>query len=330
MVMNELPHYGKVWAIGHRAVEGLFNGPVIVQEKVDGSQISFASLDGRLYVRSKGNMLVDGASPGPVVGLDNLTVDGMFQAGVEAIAARFEKIPDGLIFRGEYLNRPKHNTLAYQRVPAGNIAIFDVQDGNEWLDPEEIEALVGLLDFDQAPTLASLEQCSSHLELVELLETPSFLGGQKIEGIVVKAYDRMTPFGDPMFAKYVSEAFKEKHSGDWKARNPNGADFVANLIAQYRTEARWRKAVEHARDAGWLKREPADIGPLMKELSEDFTAECGDEVRDELWKHFGKKVVRGVGGGFAQWYKDQLMESAFDERPRNDEDRLAELDTAEP
>lgn len=306
--MNHLPSYPKVWQVGHRAVDGLFSGPVIVQEKVDGSQISFAKLDGRLYVRSKGAMLVDGAERD-----DELVVDGMFQAGVANIAARFSKLPEGMIFRGEYLNRPKHNTLVYDRVPTNHIVIFDASaaDGSATYGRQSLEHWAEKLGFDVIPQLFEGEVASLEA-LLSLLDNDSYLGGPKVEGIVVKNYDRLTPFGDPMFAKYVSEAFKEKHVKDWKGRNPNTNDILANLIEMYRTEPRWQKAVQHFRDDGRLKGEPADIGPLMGELARDLIDECEDEIRDALWKHFGKKVVRGVQGGFAEWYKEQLAASAFD------------------
>lgn len=283
-----------------------------VQEKVDGSQISFAKLDGKLYARSKGQMLVDGAPSG-----EGLVCDGMFQLGVDAIGERFSFMPEGVVYRGEYLAKPKHNTLVYDRVPQGHIAIFDIQVDGAWVTDERYRSnLAECVRFEAVPTFFTGEVGSrAHLELLELLETTSFLGGPNVEGIVIKAHDKLTQFGDPMFAKYVSEAFKEQHSTSWKNRNPGNKDVVTNLISMYRTEARWEKAIQHARDAGALENDPRDIGRLMKELAEDFIAECKDEVCEYLWKHTGKNVVRGIQGGFPEFYKARLMESAFANEP---------------
>lgn len=305
--------YPKIWQIGHRAIDGIFNSPVAVQEKVDGSQISFAKIGDRLHIRSKGAVIVDGARE-----IENLSVDGMFNLGVQHIAAVYDKLPEEVVFRGEYLNRPKHNTLTYDRVPAQNIVIFDAQpvfDVSSFWNPAYVSDLAADLGFEVVPTFFT-GKIGSVGELFELLEHESFLGGPKIEGVVVKNYEKFTEqFGHPMFGKYVSEAFKESHLKDWKGRNPGTADVVTNLIGVYKTEPRWQKAVQHLREQGRLKEEPADIGPLMKELAEDLMAECKDEIMDELWKHFGKKVIRGVQGGFAEWYKEQLAMSAFPSEP---------------
>lgn len=304
---KHLPSYPKIWHVGHRAVQGLFDGPVRVQEKVDGSQISFVKRAGKLYARSKGAMLVEGVTPD-----DEIVCDGMFEAGVRSILDSFGRFPDDVVYRGEYLSKPKHNTLSYERVPVNHIVIFDIQVEEQWVqDPKYFHNLASLMGFETIPTCFTGEIASAG-ELDELMETTSFLGGTTIEGVVIKAHDRMTPFGDPMFAKYVSEAFKERHSKDWKQRNPRGKDAIANLIAVYRTDARWEKAIQHMRDAGKLENDARDIGGLMKELAEDFITECKDEVLEELWKAYGKQVVRGIQGGFPEWYKRRLMESAFD------------------
>lgn len=47
--------YPSIYNIGHRAVQSIFSENVYVQEKVDGSQISFGRKDGQLQIRSKNN-----------------------------------------------------------------------------------------------------------------------------------------------------------------------------------------------------------------------------------------------------------------------------------
>jgi hypothetical protein len=301
--------YPKVWNLGHRAIEGILDDYVSVQEKVDGSQISFARIDDRLYVRSKGGVLVDGARE-----VERLQVDGMFQAGVQQIAERFGLLPEGYVFRGEYLNRPKHNTLKYDRVPEGNIAIFDVQDAEGTFLPNYIMAeFASVVGLERVPLLHREIKVGGLSVVQQMLERESFLGGTPIEGIVLKAHDRLNHFGDPMFGKYVSEAFKETHRGDWKTRNPSRADVVTSIIDQYRNAMRWEKAVQHLRDDGRLTGDVVDIGPLMKAVTEDVEEECAADIKDLLWRHFRKDILRGVQGGLPQWYKDRLAGASFDD-----------------
>lgn len=145
-----------------------------------------------------------------------------------------------------------------------------------------------------------------------MLNHESCLGGAKVEGIVVKAYGRFTRDGKTMMGKYVSEVFKEKHVEDWKLRNPGSGDRVTQIINMLRTEARWQKAVQHLREQGVLLGEPKDIGPLIGELKRDLFEEELDWLKQRLFKEFIDDVVRGVLRGFPEWYKEKLLERAFD------------------
>lgn len=55
--MPQLRSYPKVYNFGHRAIVDLMDGPVVVQEKVDGSQFSAGVIDGKLHCRSHHNAL---------------------------------------------------------------------------------------------------------------------------------------------------------------------------------------------------------------------------------------------------------------------------------
>ena len=59
-----LRSYPKVFNLGHRAVRDLLSGPVVVQEKIDGSQFSFGvGEDGTLLIRSRGADIEPEAPP---------------------------------------------------------------------------------------------------------------------------------------------------------------------------------------------------------------------------------------------------------------------------
>ena len=298
---NQIPSYAKVYAIGHKEIEGIFDDDVVIQEKIDGSQISFALLDGELVIRSKGKHLV----------LDQ--PEKMFAKAVEQIQQRVDLLRPEWIYRGEYLEKPKHNTLAYNRVPIGNIILFDVMTGDQYfLSPEELQNVATATGFESVPVMyqgpvADVEAFKGFLEI------DSVLGGQKVEGVVAKSYTRFTRDGKAMAGKYVSPLFKEVHQKDWKTRNPTGKAIVDKLIDQYRTPSRWNKAIQHLRERGELQEAPQDIGPLLKEIGLDTQEECEDEIKQKLFKHFWPKIQRGITAGFPEWYKEQLLESAFEE-----------------
>ena len=145
------------------------------------------------------------------------------------------------------------------------------------------------------------------------LERESILGGCKIEGIVVKNYSVFTKDKKAAMGKYVSEAFKEKHQGEWRKANPTQSDIVETLSAIYSTQARWQKALQHLREAGKLEGSPRDIGLLIQEVPNDILKEEEDQIKQTLFEHFWPKIRRGVTNGLPQWYKDELAKSAFSE-----------------
>lgn len=299
--MNRVSSYPSIYAIGHKAILDIFNDEVLVEEKIDGSQFSFGLIDGKLQCRSKGQQLVLDAP------------EKMFVRAVETVTAIQELLTPEWVYRCEYLQKPKHNTLAYSRTPDKNLIIFDVMVGLEsYLSHEEKEAEATRLGLEVVPVI--FHGHITGIELFkELLETDSILGGCKVEGVVVKNYNLFTRDKKVAIGKYVSEAFKEKHGKEWKKSNPSSADILTRMIATYRHENRWAKAIQHLDEAGQLENTPRDIGSLIKEVQIDIKKECEDEIKDALFAHYWPNIRRGVTTGLPEWYKERLAESAFEE-----------------
>ena len=292
----QIPSYPKVWAIGHRNIADIFTygDSVLIEEKVDGSQFSFGKIDGKLLCRSRGAVIDPDAPP------------KLFASAVFTALELFDKLTEGYFYRGEAICKPKHNTLTYQRVPKGNIALFDIDTGGEnYLSRQQKAAEAAMLGLELVPVLYK-GPVKGVEELLELMEQESFLGGCNIEGIVVKNYNRFGVDGKVMMGKYVSEKFKEKHRGDWKDRNPSGKDVIGKLTEALRTEARWDKAIQTLRDAGKLLGEPKDIGALIVQAKKDIAEEEGEWIQHKLYKAFGNKIISGAIKGLPEYYKAKL------------------------
>lgn len=297
--------YPKIFALGHRIIADLFKDDVIVEEKIDGSQFSFGVFDGELKCRSKS------------VVMNLLAPEKMFTLGIAMAQQVQDKLKPGWTYRGEFLRAPKHNTLAYERVPAGHFIGFDINTGHEhYMSYEEKAAEFARLGLETVPLLYQ-GKIEGYEMFRELLELTSCLGKQKIEGVVVKNYSRFGPDGRAMMGKFVSEEFKEIHNGDWKERNPRSGDFVERLIEKYCCPARWNKAIFRLRDSGKLENSPRDIGVLIKEIPDDIRAECEQDIRDELFKYAWEQISCGVTRGFPQFYKEQLAKSCFEPADEN-------------
>lgn len=289
--------YPKIYNLGHPALHALFEGDVVVEEKVDGSQIAFGKLDGELIVRSKNNTLFVDAP------------DKMFAKAVPEIQGIESLLTPGWLYRGEYLRQPKHNALAYARTPRHHIVIFDISTGPEqYLRPPDKHYEAARLGFETVPLLYAGPP--SHVDYVELLAGESFLGGVNMEGVVIKNYGQFGRDGHVLLGKLVSTEFREIHNKEWKKDNPAKRDVLFALCESYRTEARWRKAVQTMRDEGTLWNEPKDIGHLIRLVQEDVKAECIPDITQRLLKWAVPHILRASTKGFPEWYKDHLTKLA--------------------
>lgn len=293
--------YPNIYAIGHKAIEGIFNEPVLVEEKIDGSQFSFGLLDGTLQCRSKG---VQQNIDAP---------DKMFEPAISYVKhlAASGLLKEGWIYRTEFLSKPKHNALEYSRIPRNGLILFDVNPALEsYIDYDGKRSIASEFGIEVVPLVHS-GMISDFSQLAGFLNRESCLGGPKIEGIVVKNYSRFTTDKKVMMGKYVSESFKEVLEMEWGRANPSSGDILQTIISAYKTPARWNKSVQHLRDAGTLSHEPKDIGSLIKEVRADVIKEEEDAIKQRLFEYFWPKIERGITAGLPEWYKQELAKSAF-------------------
>jgi len=291
--MKELPSYNKIFTLGQRGTERVLEGPVVIQEKYDGSQFRFGrNEDGELIMGSHHTIIYgDG---------------GMFAPAVESVKMIETRLPKDTWYFAEFLGKPKHNTLAYGRVPKGHLVLFDVAEGNGVFWPwQQVQEEAAVLWLEPAKTLHAGPATKETLDL--LLQMESSLGKELIEGVVVKNYDEQIAVGGrliPVFAKLVRQQFKERHSAEWVT----GKGKLENFISTFCTEARWLKVVQHRRDLGELLDAPQDIGPLIKLLEQDILDEEKEAIKDGLFKLFIQDIQRAARKNFPDWYKAQLTE----------------------
>jgi len=289
--------YGKVWNLGHKAILELFMDEVVVEEKIDGSQFSMAVKDGILSCRSH-KQQIDFDYPNKMFGLAIKTALDLHNDSL---------LKEGYTYRCEYLAKPKHNTLAYNRIPKKNLILFDIDRGlQNYLSYDEKVAEANLLGLEVVPLLFKGKIVSQDM-FKKLLETDSILCGQKVEGIVIKNYARFGIDGKCLMGKFVSEKFKEIHRGSWAARNPTQGNVIQKLGESLKTEARWIKAVQNLKETGEYKGDVADIGNLFKRVNKDIIEECSGQIKDVLFKAFWPKISKIVTSGLPQWYKDELL-----------------------
>lgn len=292
--------YPSIYAVGHAALDELLKAPVIIEEKIDGSQFSFGrDASGQLHCRSKG----------AVINIDS--PEALFKTAVEWCVANQEKFPEGLTFRCEYLAKPKHNVLAYARVPKNNLIVFDVTaEGERYHTVADKWELAFNLGLECAPMLYA-GNIRSMDDLKQLLNLESTLGGQKVEGVVIKPLARDIFGRDKklLIGKLVSEDFKEVHKATWKEEHgtPTSGDILQLLAREYATPARWAKARIHLAERAKIENSVRDIGALMKEVGIDVEKECEEEIKEKLFRWAWPQLKRSLTRGLPEWYKNQLL-----------------------
>ncbi|MDP8213385.1 MAG: RNA ligase family protein [Candidatus Zapsychrus exili] len=296
--MSNIPAFTKIYNIGHKEVENIFDGPVEVTEKIDGSQFCFGVIDGKLYIRSKGREI------------DEENQDSMFSRACDHVRNLYEnkKLPEGYVFFCERLNRPRHVRLKYDRVPKNNLILFGTQINNGYCDnklrfAEHLELIyyADRLDIELIPLIYKGDNITI-AKLDELIDRKSILGDVDIEGLVIKKYDGAN---SPISAKYVSESFRERKIIKLPIAETR-KEAIDEFIKTFRSEARWEKAVQHLRDDSRLENSQKDIGKLAKEINIDLLEEEESTIKEFFYKMYKKDFTKYALLGFADWYLNRL------------------------
>lgn len=295
--------YPKILHIGDKQIDDLFDYEVEVTEKLDGSQLGFGKIDGELVIRSKGKEI------------DQDNPEKMFTEGVEYVKSISDRLPDNMMFYAEYLQQPRHSTLAYDSIPTNHIALFGAlsTDNHEMYNHDTLKTWADYMNIDTVPVI--YEGKTNPEEAIEMVKGDSYLGGQQREGVVVKRYEDWMFLGKILIpvkaGKYVTEKFKEVHTRDWKKLNTKKGQ-LEDIKHKYCTEARWNKAIQHLREKGELEGSPRDIGPLIKEIQHDLSEEERENIKEDLWKLFSGDILRKSAVGFPEWYKEKLAKGEIE------------------
>lgn len=284
-----------IFRAGHRAITGLMDGEITVQEKIDGSQFSFmrTNLDDLLF-RSRKHMVVAGEV-------------GLFNRAIEEITKIKPFLEVGVIYRSECVDKAKHNVLAYGRTPKCHVVIYDMQrpDGTYYNTAGLVKecaklGLENVATFYRGPASAVTEQMAT-----SWLAKESQLGATLVEGYVIKNYEKLTAVETkPMMSKVVAQRFEEKQGG----KRPPGPDIMSVLETTYRTEARWRKAIQHLTEQGKLVGEMSDLKHLIPEIQLDVLGEHVDDIKQALFEHFWHRLRKRLVSGFPDFYAANMAE----------------------
>lgn len=280
--------YGKVLAFGMcPSHEELIGARVRVEEKIDGSQFQFwLDADGEVVCRSRSRELSEQEAN-----------KGQFRLAIGHVRSVAHLLTPGVVYRGECVSKPRHNIIAYDRVPKGFVVLWSVETKGGVCDHYDLSVEAERLGFDCTPLLGRV-LLNELADLKPFIEGPSLLGGKR-EGIVIKRGN--------IRAKIVGEKFQERKVTKTKRPRDTREGFLRELGRSYGPVPRWQKAIQHLREDGKLTGTPADIGPLIQEIQRDILEECWVEIRQAVYDNAKGTVLKATYEGFPEWYKAQCV-----------------------
>lgn len=309
--LERVPSYWKSKNFYDPDLKDFFVNTILaVEEKIDGSQFSFGFLPNKygayvLRVTSRNKELA------------TYNVDSMFAKAVNHLTATKYRdiLPKDVVFRAEAVCTCKHNKIHYSRTPLGFCVVYGAENLKTGATvPRTVWQLVanelGLEPVRAFPTVGTNGKTLSDVidEVKQYLEDESQLGGSKVEGVVLKRHENhiLTPDGVPMFAKVVSDSFREIA----KPRKLKGLvtedKIIKEILDLVNKDMVYSKAVQHLTEAGQLSHSNSDIGPLINEIKRDISEDIKEPAKALLWEWARNQVVTGVVEGFAKWYIKKL------------------------
>lgn len=273
---------------------------IIIQEKVDGSQLTIFKRNDTLHFYNKNNPCNPKGKPWLNSYISLINHPEFFQ--------------DGYFYHGEAMKDCRPVTCIYQRVPRYHWTIYEIikSDGTI-LTPEE---MIEHLKLTNLETVQILYDSKIHLtnpfdiesiilELMKKVETgeiSSSLGG-KMEGIVVK---RLNYNGSTYRGKFVRKEFQEAHrQKKEKITEVPMETFIQNIGEIYNTEARKRKAMQHLKEKEkWndINME-SNITYLVNELDEDLLKEAEMDIKNMLFIRFWPEISKNARGDLSSFVK---------------------------
>lgn len=256
---------------------------IYVQEKIDGSQFSFW-FDEEWKFKSRNNILP--------------STDKQFKLAIDGVLAVSSNLDKSFLYRGEFLCKPRHNVMLYERVPKHNIVIFDIECNDTYLTPEECKKHCDKVDLEYVQIVSILDHVPEVKELD--LTFKSMLGGE-VEGVVLKSYD------NKQFFKYVRETFKETRTIN-RVNSNNKTKLLEELAKGICTEARWHKAIQHLKEDN----KELNTAEVCKEIHKDIEKEEMTIIQEFIKEHNLKyedcrKQLMGLCcRGIHEWLQDKI------------------------
>lgn len=267
--------YPKIHRLGKEETEGILDGVVHVEEKIDGANVQIWMEGGELKCGTRNQQITEGF---------NGFID--YVKSHPTLRTLFERYPHIRLY-GEWL--VKH-TIAYKETSYKKFYLFDVtsRDLEHEGDEEFREEFWSMFAVDQLANDYDLLTpfYHGHFTNPTVEQLTNFVGhsalGDRGEGIVLKNPLFRDKFGNHNYAKIVSESFKEDNGVTFGGNNKHSDTYwEMYIVNKYMTLARIEKIMN--------KIQPLIDKKLdMEHIPRISNTAYHDMLTEEIWEIAGK------------------------------------------
>lgn len=266
--------YPKLYKLGRPEVQGLLNEDVVVQEKIDGANVS-------IWLDSNG--VIQLGSRNRTLKAEESFRGFREHVGSSPIPSIFEHYPNIRLF-GEWL--VKH-TVTYNEEAYAKFYLFDVKQHEEeynfYWHHQQVFDLALFYDIPKPKVFDLEEYTEDHIRTV-LGESDL---GPKGEGLVIKPTgSRRNFFGAKLVTKEFAESNAVKFSTINKASDTNHEEY---FVSKYCTIPRIRKVVNKiTMDLGVECLDKSHTPRVLGTVAHDIMEECGYDLYKYMIKRDAK------------------------------------------
>jgi len=273
--MIEFEKYQHIERLGTVDVSGILCGECHIFPKLDGANGSVWLGNGEVKTGSRNRECT--------IENDNQGFAAYVQAQPKFMAFFSEN--EGLRLYGEWLC--PHSLKTYRKDAWRKFYVFDVMRGEEYLTYDEYVPILEAHGIEYVPVMHIASNPTDDW-LISLLNKTTFLldeGHTKGEGIVIKRYGYVNRYGRTVWAKIVTNEFKEKHGKEFNAPRTEFEPIEMQITEKYITPSFVEKT--KAKITNGNEWESRMIPVLLGRGYNEFLAE---EIT-HIIKHFKSPVI---------------------------------------
>lgn len=294
--MTTFKRYPKIHRLGKEEVEGILDGTVHIEEKIDGANASiWLDKRGEITCGSRNRELSEGF---------NGLVD--YVKGDASIGLLLHDHPTYRLY-GEWLVR---HTIGYNESAYKKFYLFDItevrdgEENEEFLTKEEVITIADSYQIPRPEYHGSFDNPTQE-QIMEHVGKSTL--GEKGEGVVLKNHEFRDKFGSHNYAKIVTENFKEDNGVTFGGNNKHSDSYwEMYVVNKYMTLARIEKIINKLQPLIDKRLDLEHIPRVTNTAYHDMLTEEIWEIQDKVQSLNFKTLKRIAVKKAMQIYKDVL------------------------